>query len=225
MRSVQSGVVGLVGTSILGLALAACGGSSSSKSTPVSTSSTPAPATAIATFGTSAAQTTETKTVGSSSGAEGELTSVYQNILKLKSFRATISTGGTSAVTGTMEEVLPDKFHLTLPGGIEVINIGNDSYSKSGATWTKSTSTAGPRSTLAAADITNQIKALQTAGVAKGGTDSVNGKTCQIYTSGDTEYCIDSNKLPLRIVTGTGTSKATIIFTDFNTNIDIKAPI
>ena len=60
-------------------------------------------------------------------------------------------------------------------------------------------------------------------GATKGGTDTVAGKRCQVYSIPTTEICL-ADDLPLRIVITSGTTKTTIVFTSFD-NVDIKAPI
>jgi hypothetical protein len=65
--------------------------------------------------------------------------------------------------------------------------------------------------------------------VSKGGTDTVNGTKCDLYTYTDTDssnkvqVCVADN-LPVRVVQSDGESTSTTIF-DFKSNVDIKAPI
>lgn len=56
---------------------------------------------------------------------------------------------------------------------------------------------------------------------------AVNGQECQIYTYTSTtlaEICI-AHGLPVRPVEDDGNSKTTVIFPDYNSQIDIQAPI
>jgi len=187
--------------------------------------------------GGSGAQATATKPAGGQSGASsGELGAVIENFAKVKSFRAklTIESPGQPKQEATMEVVLPDKFHMTFSGGsgvpaVEMISIGNDAYLKAGPTWIKQAG-AGGGALFDPGDISGAISDLGEAGGAKkGGTETVDGKRCQVYsyTSGSetTEVCVSSDNLPLRVVTTSGSEKTTIVFTDYNANITIKAPI
>jgi len=182
--------------------------------------------------GGSGAQATATKPSGGQSGASGELGAVIENFAKVKSFRAklTIESPGQPKQEATMEIVLPDKFHMTFSGGgglpaVEMISIGNDAYLKAGPTWIKQPGSGGG-ALFDPADISSTIS--DAGGAKKGGTETVDGKRCQVYTytsgSDSTEVCVSDN-LPLRVVTSSGGAKTTIVFTDFNANITIKAPI
>ena len=187
--------------------------------------------------GGSGAQATATKPAGGQSGASGgELAAVIENFAKVKSFRAklTMESPGQPKQEATIEVVLPDKFHMTFSGGggvpaVEMISIGNDAYIKAGPTWLKQTG-AGGGALFDLSDISGTMDELgDAAGAKKGGTETVEGKRCQVYTytsgSDTTEVCVSSDNLPLRVVTTSGSEKTTIVFTDYNANITIKAPI
>jgi hypothetical protein len=78
-------------------------------------------------------------------------------------------------------------------------------------------------------DISENARALTAGDAKKGGTETVEGKRCQIYThtspgTGTLEYCIADN-LIVRVVLQNAGTKTTITFTDYNANIEIKAPI
>jgi hypothetical protein len=68
-----------------------------------------------------------------------------------------------------------------------------------------------------------------TATVAKGSTESVNGKTCQQYkltvtsTGNTTDVCV-ADKLPLKLVYHTGKLDTTATFSDYNGDIKIDKP-
>jgi hypothetical protein len=125
-----------------------------------------------------------------------------------------------------IEVVAPDKFRMVIPGGLEIIMIGNDTYTKIGTAWTKTSGASGlgfdPNS------IGTTIDSVQSANATRGATASVNGKTCQIYTytaaGASQEMCV-ADGLPLRVISTSGTSKTTITFSDYNASITINAPI
>jgi hypothetical protein len=215
----------------LAIALAACGGGSDKNKGVLSSSSSGS---------TPSAGGTTASGSGSSSGstASGDATPVndaLQNLTKQKSFKGKLNVeGGQFKGDGTIEAVLPDKFHVSFGGGalgnLELISIGDSTYTKTGSSWTKS---AGGSSGIGIdpASLTKQVQDVsKTAKITKGGTDKVNNKSCQIYTLDDsqtksnTEVCIADN-LPQRLVASGAGSKVTVTFSDFNSSIDIKAPI
>jgi hypothetical protein len=178
---------------------------------------------------TKPAATTAASSGGGSSAAADELTALFTNFLKVKSFRAAITeeVTGQPKVDGSIEYVAPDKYHITLPGLGEFINIGKDSYIKIGPAWTKSPG-AGGGSLFDAASIQSTLDSFKN-NSKKGGTDTVNGVKCQIYTVTDTsgsttEVCV-ANGLPVRMVIKSTSSTTTFVFTDFDKLSDIKAPI
>lgn len=197
-------------TAPLLLALVACGGGSDKT-------------TKAASGNGAAATATSPSGGGGGSVSNNDIAEVIQNFAKAKSWKAEI-TG-----SGTFEYVAPDKYHFTIPGTGEFITIGADTYVKVGPTWTKLPSSSSPGQLFNPNDLNDEIKAAQASGVTKGGKDSVNGKSCEIWTYKDSagapeELCV-ADKLPIRVVSGTGSDKTTITFTEFNGNFDIKAPI
>jgi outer membrane lipoprotein-sorting protein len=240
----------LIAPVVLSIAAVACGGDSKGGGLLVSTvapqgsgqtaGSTPAAGGGTATGGANVQPTKPAATAssgGNTGGSNSELTTLFSNFSKVKSFKATATTAvssGGGQQTITMEVVTPDKLHFTTSGGstgaLEFISIGNDNYIKLNGTWTKQPG-AGSGKIFDPKSFNDSIQAASAdeKAVTKGGTDTVNGKKCQIYTNstpggGSTEICV-ADGLPLRVVTK-GTSGTTqVIFSDFNANIDIKAPI
>jgi hypothetical protein len=166
------------------------------------------------------------------SSSSNDLAGISEAYAKVKSYKATyvMEASGTKQ-DGNMEVVLPDKFHMTFAspaGNIEVILIGSDTYFKAGPSWIKQTSTAGAPQAFDPKSISGTVQGWRSAGAVKGATAVVSGKTCQIYTitsqAGNQELCIADN-LPYRMISQSGGTKTTITFSDYNANIDIKAPI
>jgi hypothetical protein len=168
--------------------------------------------------------------------ADAELSRIASAVGMLRSFRSQVSVeaGGTK-YDAQLEWVAPNRQRVLIngaafgaPGTVEMITIGADVYMKLGSTWTRQAIPGGTGfDANAVANIVEAVKSLGSNAV-KGGTATVTGKTCQIYTvkSGNSsnEYCIADN-LPLRVVTESPGSKLTITFSDYNANIDIRAPI
>lgn len=169
-------------------------------------------------------------------GPAGDVQNALGNLVKAKSFKGTINVeGGQFKGNGTIEVVTPDKFHLMFNGGggvgnLELISVGTTTYSKTGNTWTKNNGGAGTIG-IDPTSLTKQVTDIsKTAPTVKGGTDNVNGKSCRIYTMNDaqskskTDICI-ANDLPVKLTIAGGGSTVTLTFSDFNSNIDIKAPV
>jgi hypothetical protein len=176
----------------------------------------------------------------SGSGGNSDLSGFVDAFTKVKSFKAVITVdpaAGQQKQEGTMEVVLPDKYHLSFTstggagsavggGNFEIISIGSDLYTKLGNNWMKQ-----PGGGIGRIFDPKQISDLASGSknYTKGGTDTVNGKKCQVYTqtegSTTTELCLADN-LPLRVVTsGSGSAKTTLVFSDYDKVGDIKAPI
>jgi hypothetical protein len=166
---------------------------------------------------------------GSNNATANELATLLNNFSKVKSFRAAITfESGGQKQEGSFEAVLPDRYHITLPGVGEFISIGADSYIKVGGSWTKQPG-GGLGNLFSVDDISDTIAEFEADGVQKGGTSTVDGKRCQLYTTNDgagasTEVCV-ADDLPVRIVIKTGSETSTIVFSDIDEPIDISAPI
>ena len=145
---------------------------------------------------------------------------------KVRSFRATIAIeAGGQTQTGTIESVQPDRLHITILG-LEIISIGADSWMKLGDTWTKQSGTGFGG--FQSPDVQGTVKSFTGPGIVASGTDTVNGKRCDVFkspaTAGATsEVCI-ADGLPLRVVTASAQGKTTVVFTDYNADIKIEAP-
>jgi hypothetical protein len=222
-------LVAFLGAAILVPALA-CGGGDDDDAQASGSQPTQAPATQAS--GTQPTQRPQGTATSAASGSGNELSNFGRNVRQLKSYKASfvMESGGTRQ-EGTMEIIVPDKLRMTI-AGVEYVVIGSDTYVKAGPTWIKApggggglgfspTLFTGLAASLATAAETGQ-------GVTKGGTDTVNGTRCQLYTASaqgtNTEVCI-ANDLPLRIVSTQAGFKYTIILSDFDRVPDIRAPI
>lgn len=179
--------------------------------------------------------------------ASPELTEVQtalSNFAALKNFKATFAAqnkaanGTISATAFTYDVVPPDKYQLyTGPtAGITRV-VGNETFSYDRPTdkWTLLTDYSGSAydgyNRLFDPKTMKDISASlgETATVTKGATDTVDGKTCQLYVITDkesgnkTDMCI-ADSLPLKFVYHTGDLMTTATFSNFNTNVDIDRP-
>jgi hypothetical protein len=208
-----------------------CGGDSSSQGIKIEQANAGTPA-APATLAAAAT------TVGAPASAD-EVSMLAGNFQKVKSFKATIAqTGGPSNIQGTIEYSAPDKVHVVVGSGAtgqEITCIGEALYFKRGtAGWQKAPPGAATcRGQLGPTNPEELAKGINAAAqdktLNKGGQEMVNGKRCQIYAqalpNGSTfEMCV-ADGLPVRIVSKDPQQSVTIIFSDIDKPIDIKAPI
>jgi hypothetical protein len=181
-----------------------------------------------------AGQTGNTGGTGGTGGqpaATGEFANLVNKFASQRSWRAqmTMEEPGQAPQSGTFEFVAPDKYRIVTSdpslGSFEIISIGRDAYTKFGSMWTKQAG-GGLGELFDVNSLAESIKELS--GYTKGGMETVAGKRCQIYSrtqAGETEeFCI-ADDLPVRYVTSDSSGKTTIVFTDYNANIDIRAPI
>jgi hypothetical protein len=167
-----------------------------------------------------------TRAAGGTGTAGAGATGLADGFSKVKSFRATITIESSGQKQeGTIESVQPDRLHLNILG-LELISIGRDSWLKAGATWTKQSGTGV--GAFQSADVASQIAAFNGPGVLREGTDTVNGKRCDLYRtpagSGVSSVACVADGLPLRVVTEAAAGKTTVVFTDYNADIKIEAP-
>jgi len=229
----------VIGTG-LALAAAACGGGGSKKdSGVVVTAGTPGAGLPADFTPISTPQGVPTP-IGPAASAD-ELGSIAANFGKAKSFRATLTQTSNPTSSTTVELVRPDKVHIAIKNGAvtqEAICVGTSLYSKgTDAKWTKVDKDpngkaidcgSGVGAIFPTKSIEDGLKAAaDDKSVSKGGMDTVNGKKCQLFSQingngTSAEFCVADQNL-VRIVDKTG--GATIVFSDYNSNIDIKAPI
>ena len=223
---------------LVGLSLA-CGGGSNDEGQGIKIESSSSPGAASLTPGAQGAAPAP----AGSPVSESEITTLSSNFAKVKSFKAAINQAGgtTPAVSGTVEFQTPDRIRVSIGAGAtsqEIVCIGDQFYFKTGnAEWQKIPASqaggANCRGNLGPADpklIGDGITAAAAdKSLTKGGQDNVNGKRCQIYAqslpNGNTfDMCV-ADGLPIRIVIKAGPQTQTITFSDFDRNIDIKAPV
>ena len=167
-----------------------------------------------------------------------EVSSLASNFGKVKSFKATIAQTGTASLQGSIEYQSPDKVHVVVGSGAtgqEIICVGDSIYFKRGsAAWQKAPPGSatclgqlGPTNPQELAKGINAAAADKT--LNKGSTETVAGKKCQVYSQSlpngaSFEMCV-LDGLPLRLISKDAAQSVTIIFSDIDKPIDIKAPI
>jgi hypothetical protein len=174
---------------------------------------------------------------GSSSSGQQDVSKLADNFAALKSFRATVSSGGSGGLQGTIEYEAPDKVHVTAGSGgasQEILCIGGNFYARpQGSGWqTVPAGGANCRNNLGPADPDAIVASLRVAAdkpLTRGAEDSVNGNKCTIYTQTLTSgvefgVCV-ADGLPLRIINKTAQGSVTLTFSDFDKPLDLKAPI
>ena len=143
----------------------------------------------------------------------------------------------TPTVTGTVETVAPDKSHtiVSISGQeIETISIGDTTYVKLGGTWQKTSGGITDQlPPISGSDILQELgtPAASSGDVKKTGEETISGVNRDVYefTASDsttTTFWIGHNDhLPYKITSQVDTTRTEILFSDFNSNITIEAPI
>ena len=173
-----------------------------------------------------------------------EVKEAFLNLAAAKTFKIAIvaqvrpPTGMITNSIFTYDFVPPDKYQLyTGPTANITRQVGGEtfSYDRMRDQWSVLADYSGPSfpglSRLTDAKrMTEAANAIgTTASVSKGGTDTIEGKTCQLYVLTDgpsqnkTDMCI-ADKLPLRFVYHSGDLSTTVVFSAFNTDIQIDRP-
>lgn len=215
---------------LAGLAFA-CGGSSSSQGIKIEPGNSGTPLVPA----TLAAAPTP---IGSPVSVD-EVSALASNFTKVKSFKASIAQmGGPTNIQGVVEYSAPDKVHVVVGSGAtgqEITCIGEALYFKRGTgAWQKAPpGSATCRGQLGPTNPEELAKGINAAAqdrtLNKGGQETVDGKRCQLYAqslpNGATfEMCV-ADGLPVRLISKDPQQSVTIIFSDIDKPIDIKAPI
>ncbi|HEX5415888.1 MAG TPA: hypothetical protein VFZ25_09485 [Chloroflexota bacterium] len=197
---------------------------------------TPAASTAAETAATATpgkAATVNTPVAGGPDVSDADIQKVANAWSGLKSFRVKTELEKGTQFVG--EFVAPDRSHVTIGANgqnIEFIEIGKDSYTKMGKTWTKSTGTdTGSSMTFDPKQIVTEFNDSKKDGqkLTKGATETVNGAKCQEWVITDTDgttssLCIGLDDwLPHQAKSSDGDQ--VFDFYDFNAPIKIEAPI
>jgi hypothetical protein len=176
--------------------------------------------------------------VGAPASAD-EVSALANNFTKVKSFKASIAqTGGANNLQGTIEYSAPDKVRVVVGSGAtaqEIICLGEALYFKRGNTaWQKAPPGAATcRGQLGPTNPDELAKGINAAAqdktLNKGGQETVDGRRCQIYAQAlpngaSFEMCV-ADGLPVRLISKDPNQSVTIIFSDIDKPLDIRAPI
>ncbi|GEM_PF-4683347 len=170
-----------------------------------------------------------------------EIKAVMANYAAAKSLRAQISAqvarpdGTTNTLEFVYSFVQPDRYESSSNPNTSTRVVGNETFSRSGSTWTLQKEWSGSdydgMNRLFDQKTMNQWNESigKTSTVAKGATDAVDGKQCQLYVLTDTptgkktDVCVADN-YPIRMVYHFGALNTTVLLKDFNTSIAIERP-
>jgi len=170
-----------------------------------------------------------------------EIKAVMQNYAAAKSLRAQISAqvarpdGTVNTIQFVYEFVPPDRYELSSNPTSSTRVVAGETFARTGTTWALqkewSGSEYGGMNHLFDQKIMNQWNESigKTSTVAKGATDTLDGKQCQLYvltdtpTGNKTDVCVADN-YPVRMVYHFGSLLTTVLLKDFNTNIVIERP-
>jgi hypothetical protein len=173
--------------------------------------------------------------------AVAEIKGAMQNFAAAKSFRAQIAaqvaqpSGGVNTIQFLYTFVPPDRYELSSNPNSATRVVGGETFARTGDTWALLKEWSGDE--YAGANRLFDQKTLnqwnenigKTSTVEKTGTETVDGKQCQLYvltdtpTGNKTDVCVAEN-LPLRMVYHFGQLNTTVLFRDFNTNIVLDRP-
>ncbi len=151
----------------------------------------------------------------------------------LKSFHADIKMPNSRTIS--LDEIVPDKMHVTLPEGMQMIRIDSDQWIYRGGSWMKIPMAMPQGGAIADSARTMGIKnapAPDSYSVTYLGTAVVSGVTTQHYriarkdnTTKPTEMWIGANHLPVQVMTQTDNGPMTILYSKYNAIPNITAPI
>lgn len=228
MTATPSNRAGLLLTFAFVALLAACGGPSRAPRDPDGPVPTIAP--------TSAGQPPAAPLDGAASKAPGPFSAFAGALTGLKSYRAKVSleTPGQPKIEAMMEAVAPDRFHVSVTAGVginfEMIGLSNETYMKLGGTWQRTPGEA--LLPFSPAELDRELRDLAQNGEAsEGGLETVEGIRCQVFTvtgaaTGQTaEDCVADGNVVRRFTTTEGATRISLVCSDVNASISIKAPL
>jgi len=143
----------------------------------------------------------------------------------------------TPSLTGTVETIVPDTTHsvFSISGqSIESIRVGGKSYIKIGDTWQESPDAASAiASPVSGSDIVGSLTTPTSSGdtITKKGEETVDGVVTDVYEEKQddgttvTVWIGQKDHLPRKSDVVSGGSRTEIIFSNYNDNFDIKAPV
>jgi hypothetical protein len=184
--------------------------------------------------GTPAARATSAPRGSGQSAAEAglDVPGMVAAFADVRSFRAEMTSGeGDEELNGSMEAVLPDRFHITLEGDagqedFDMISIGDDTYLRSEGGWEKLPIGEGSVgfSQTTFNELTDQLSDPGTT-VTRGATATVRGEACQewdVVVEGEQKtLCVGDDNLVHRM----NENGLTVEVFDYNADIEIVAPI
>lgn len=180
--------------------------------------------------------------VSASSDPKADVIAAARKFIELKSFSAKMDGVGETDIKSQVDFVAPDKFHVKYLGGtgagMEMINIGSDSYMKSGGgNWSKIPGTGG-RSIPTMRDSFNEEGIKSLTDVKFEGEDTADGKPALVYSyknvtpAGDHPFTAKiwiakSSGIPVKIYAEypNGTLKHMTVNFDIDSPVTVEAPI
>jgi len=127
-----------------------------------------------------------TEPVAAGADPKASVIAASKKLIGLKSLSAIVEgTGGQMGIRKDVQFAAPDRYHIKFDdetgAHVEMINIGNESYIKSGDTWSKMPPSEGGAASTFRNSFTDDV--LQTISDAKfEGEDNVNGKPVNVYS-------------------------------------------
>lgn len=151
----------------------------------------------------------------------------------VKSFHADIKMPNDRTIS--LDEIVPDKMHVTLPQGMQMIRINSDQWIYREGSWMKIPMAMPQAGAIADNARTMGMKGRPEAdsySITYLGTAAVNGMTTQHYrlarkdnATKPVEMWIGTNHLPVQVVAQTDNGPMTILYSHYNAIPDITPPM
>lgn len=163
----------------------------------------------------------------------GDVNQAWRTFGTVKSFHAEIKMPNNRTIS--LDEIVPDKMHVTLPQGMQMIRINADQWIYREGSWMKI-----PMALPQAGAIADSARAMGIKGspdadsysVTYLGAAVVNGMTTHHYriarkdnSAKPTEMWIGSNHLPVQVTAQTDDGPMTILYSKYNAIPDITPPM
>jgi hypothetical protein len=162
-----------------------------------------------------------------------DISQAWRTFGTVKSFHAEIKMPNNRTIL--LDEIVPDKMHVTLPQGMQMIRINSDQWIYRDGSWMKIPMAMPQAGAIAESAQGMGIKGKPDAdsySITYLGTALVNGASTQHYriarkdnSTKPTEMWIGANHLPVQVMTHTDDGPMTIVYSNYDAIPNITAPI
>lgn len=163
----------------------------------------------------------------------GDVNQAWRTFGTVKSFHAEIKMPNNRTIS--LDEIVPDKMHVTLPQGMQMIRINADQWIYREGSWMKIPMAMPQAGTIADSARRMGIKGKPDPGsysITSLGAAVVNGTATQHYriarkdnSTKPIEMWIGANHVPVEVMTQSDEGPTTIFYSNYNGVPDITAPM